>query len=62
MRHKINNKLLESSPNFSLIDSKGMYEQERFPKMELLELPQKKGRKIYVMVHKYDAEISELEE
>ncbi|MFH7347918.1 hypothetical protein L1A45_04635 [Acinetobacter variabilis] len=63
MRYKINNKLLESSPNFSLIDSQGNVRTGEVPKDGIIRITSKnKEEKYTVMVHKYDAEISELEE
>ncbi|WP_180178933.1 type VI secretion system Vgr family protein [Acinetobacter sp. YH12041] len=63
VRHKINNKLLESSPIFSLIDSKGNVRTGEVPKDGIIRITSKnKEEKYTVMVHKYDAEISELEE
>lgn len=63
VRHKIDEDLLESSPTFSLIDSKGNVRTGEVPRDGIIRITsQDKEEKYTLMVHKYDAESVEQEE
>ncbi len=63
VRHKISNELLESAPTFSLIDSKGNVRTGDVPKDGIVRITSNdKEEKYTIMVHKYDADVSEQEE
>lgn len=58
VRHKIDNKLLEDAPTFSLIDSKGNVRTGIVPKDGIVRITSNdKEEKYTIIVHKYDAEI-----
>ncbi|WP_228267625.1 type VI secretion system Vgr family protein [Acinetobacter sp. TUM15131] len=63
VRHKLSNELLESLPTFTLIDSKGNVRKGEVPKDGIVRITTNNKEETYnILVHQYDAEVSEQEE
>ncbi|WP_275904454.1 DUF2345 domain-containing protein, partial [Acinetobacter beijerinckii] len=63
VRHKLSNELLESLPTFTLIDSKGNVRKGEVPKDGMVRITTNNKEETYnILVHQYDAEVSEQEE